>query len=75
MRVSKPVKQEVKTSDGVRIAMDLYANDQASATIIICPGFFQSKGTPTFCQLSQALAQQYNVVAMDFRGHGQSGGV
>jgi pimeloyl-ACP methyl ester carboxylesterase len=43
--------------------------------IVVCPGFFQSKDTPTFQRMSRALADDYDVLAMDFRGHGRSGGL
>ena len=45
------------------------------AVVIVCPGFFQSKDTRTFQQISQALADKYDVLAMDFRGHGRSTGL
>ncbi len=43
--------------------------------MVICPGFFQSKETPTFRRLAEVLAQEHDVIAMDFRGHGRSGGL
>jgi pimeloyl-ACP methyl ester carboxylesterase len=42
--------------------------------VIICPGFWQSKDTPTFRRMSEALAADHDVLAMDFRGHGRSSG-
>ncbi|MBI4342021.1 MAG: alpha/beta fold hydrolase [Candidatus Omnitrophica bacterium] len=63
----------VTTRDGVRIAFRRYGGGRQAA-VIVCPGFFQSKDTPTFQHLSQALAESCDVIAMDFRGHGRSGG-
>ena len=62
------------TRDGVRIAFAQHYQDSRSTAVIVCPGFFQSSQTPTFQRLSRALAEQHNVIAMDFRGHGRSGG-
>jgi pimeloyl-ACP methyl ester carboxylesterase len=40
----------------------------------MCPGFFKSKETATFRRLGEALARDRDVITMDFRGHGRSGG-
>ena len=61
-------------SDGVRVSLDHYAGRVSDRAVIICPGFFQSKDTPTFQRMAQALAGRWDVLAMDFRGHGRSGG-
>ena len=68
------VTSSVSTPDGVQIAFDLYREPERDAVVIICPGFFQSKETPTFQRLADALVISCDVVCMDFRGHGQSGG-
>jgi len=62
------------TADGVSVAFDCYRKPQRDTAIVICPGFFQSKQTPTFRHLSRAIAQDFDVICMDFRGHGRSGG-
>jgi len=62
-------------ADGTPIACTQYHTDGADAVLIICPGFFQSKDTPTFQRMSEVLAETMDVLAMDFRGHGRSGGV
>lgn len=55
--------------------MEAYQAPGRREAVIICPGFFQSHTTPTFRRLSQALAEHYDVLAMDFRGHGLSSGL
>ncbi len=65
---------QVTTPDGVQIAFDLYQRPGRDTLLVICPGFFQSKNTPTMRQLAATLAQHYDVLCMDFRGHGDSGG-
>ncbi len=65
----------LKTVDGLRISFDHYAPGRRAEALIICPGFFKSKETPTFQRLSRALAQERDVITMDFCGHARSGGV
>ena len=65
----------VLTSDRIRIAFDLYQRSRRDEVLIICPGFFQSKETPTFQRLANVLVGSCDVVCMDFRGHGRSDGL
>lgn len=65
----------VSTADGVQISFDLYQGIGRKAVVVICPGFFQSKETPTFKRLSGILAEEWDVICMDFRGHGHSRGL
>ena len=64
----------VTAADGVKIRVEHYHGQGQERVVIICPGFFQSSQTPTFQRLSRALAERHDVIAMDFRGHGHSGG-
>jgi len=66
---------QVTSEDGVAISVACYRDAAHQAAVIICPGFFQSKETATFQRMSRVLAGTYDVVAMDFRGHGRSGGL
>ena len=67
--------QTISTSDGVQVSLDGYCTGGHGTAVIICPGFFQSKDTATFQRMSRALADRFDVLAMDFRGHGQSSGL
>ena len=67
--------QAVEARDGVAVSFDLYWMDGREAAVIVCPGFFKSKETPVFHRISSALAEERDVVCMDFRGHGRSGGL
>jgi pimeloyl-ACP methyl ester carboxylesterase len=70
------VTETLQAADGVTISVHHYHHGASRETlVIICPGFFQSKETPTFRRLSEALAQTRDVACMDFRGHGRSGGL
>ena len=68
------VPHQVATADGIRISLDLYQEVGRDAVIVICPGFFQSKETPTFQRLASILSSECDVVCLDFRGHGRSSG-
>lgn len=63
----------VKTEDNVDIACNHYqkGNDKV---IIIAPGWYMCKDTKPFKDLSEDLAKNYDVVTLDFRGHGKSAG-
>lgn len=66
---------QISTIDGVQISCDLYQKAGRDTVVVICPGFFQSKDTPTFQRLAGVLADSRDVLAMDFRGHGRSSGL
>ncbi len=63
----------LRTEDGVSI----YANHVKSgfdAVVIVCPGFLMHKGAGPFRKLEQGLKKEFDVITMDFRGHGRSRG-
>lgn len=68
------ISDNVVTKDGIRIAFDHYKNGHAML-VVIAPGFFNSKDALLIKDLANGLAGQYDVIAMDFRGHGKSGGL
>lgn len=65
---------QVITSDRIHISFDLYQEPGRDAALILCPGFCQSKETKIFRELASALASKWDVICMDFRGHGRSDG-
>lgn len=65
----------VQARDGVRIAFNHYHNGGGGAAVIACHGFFSSKEARSHRRFSQALVQACDVISMDFRGHGRSGGL
>ncbi len=67
----------VRTQDGIDVSVAGYQDGptEAETAVLVCPGFFKSKETRTFKRLALALlAPHRDVICMDFRGHGQSGG-
>jgi len=63
----------VVTADNMRIYYDHYKNDHQKV-IILAHGFFNSKQTVLFQDMAKALSDEYDVIVMDFRGHGMSDG-
>ena len=64
----------VRTSDNVKIALNLY-NSGHKSVIIICPGWFMTKDSKSFSDLAKKISNWHDVISMDFRGHGKSGGL
>ncbi len=64
----------VTTRDGVRIAFNHYQAAAGRSAVIVCPGFFKGKDSRDFRGLAERLLDVCDVLAMDFRGHGHSGG-
>ena len=65
---------QAQARDHTQISFDLYTHLGQGELLLICPGFFQSKETALFRQLAAELAENQDVLCMDFRGHGRSGG-
>lgn len=72
---STRTRHTLTSADGVLVSVEAYCAPGREAAVIICPGFFQSKDTATFQRLARALAEHWDVLAMDFRGHGRSTGL
>jgi len=63
----------VTSEDGLKIAFDHYFNAHQKV-IILAHGFFNSKEAVLFERMAHALLDDFDVIAMDFRGHGKSDG-
>ena len=63
----------LKTSDGIKIAINLYSKARDSV-VIICPGWFMTKDSAIFKKISEDLFKNLDVITMDFRGSGRSRG-
>lgn len=62
-----------KTKDDVTIAANHFDNGFEEVVLII-PGWFMTKDSKAFLELSKELTQNYDVITMDCRGHGKSRG-
>ena len=69
------VKQlSIQSHDDKKIAYDLYERDH-DRLIVIAPGFYNSKQTILFQEMAMSLNVEYDVLIIDFRGHGKSRGL
>ena len=64
----------IPTSDGHQIFFDQYKKG-FEKVVIIAHGFFNSKDALLLKELGQELNDEYDVLIMDFRGHGKSDGL
>ena len=67
------VELKLKTKDGVVIAVNHYQNGFDSV-VILAPGWFMTKDSKSFVEMSEVFSKFSDVLAMDFRGHGNSTG-
>lgn len=63
----------VQTSDNVSIAYDVYKNSQDNV-IILAHGWFMTKNSNAFTKMAEDFSKYYDVIVLDFRGHGESSG-
>ena len=61
------------TDDNVKIAVNGYFSSK-DEVVIVAPGWCMTKDSGAFRQISEMFASEYDVLALDFRGHGKSGG-
>ena len=64
----------VRTVSGLKISIH-HLKGEKDRVVIIAPGFFQSKLTTTFERLAHDIQDDFDVISMDFRGHGKSDGL
>ena len=65
---------EVFTEDKVKIAVNHYQQGYEEV-VIVMPGWCMTKDSDAFKQIAEFFAQNYDVLSMDFRGHGKSNGL
>lgn len=64
----------IESFDKTKIAFNHFKKGGRDAAVIICHGFSMSKDAKPFLDLSNDLFKLYDVITMDQRGHGKSGG-
>jgi uncharacterized protein len=73
-RAPAPVHRRVETVDGVSIAYTLWRRPSAEL-VVLAPGFWRRRLAKENLYLATHLSRLgYDVAALDFRGHGDSGG-
>lgn len=70
----EPTSGVVFTDDQQQIHYDLYRNGH-SQIVVIAHGFFNSKEAVLLKILARELMDAYDILLMDFRGHGKSKGL
>lgn len=63
----------LKTQDGVKIAINRLKTGHYSV-LIIAHGWFMTKDSKYFTDMANAFSKNFDVISMDFRGHGKSSG-
>lgn len=66
--------QILKTKDKINIAINYYKKGFDNV-VIVAPGWCMTKDSDAFCKISEMFAKQFDVISLDFRGHGKSGGM
>ena len=72
--LEKAMKEiKLKTKDGIDIAVNHY-NKDFDSVIILAPGWFMTKDSKSFLEMSEIFNNKSDVLTIDFRGHGRSKG-
>lgn len=61
------------TDDNIKIGVNHYFQGNDSV-LIICPGWFMTKDSGAFNKMSRDFLKNFDILSMDFRGHGKSSG-
>jgi pimeloyl-ACP methyl ester carboxylesterase len=63
----------LKTQDGVNIAINHHITGH-DVVLIIAHGWFMTKDSSYFSDMANVFSENFDVISMDFRGHGKSSG-
>jgi alpha-beta hydrolase superfamily lysophospholipase len=61
------------TNDNIKIEAN-YIKNNHEEVVIIAPGWCMTKDSNAFLQIAEMFARKYDVISLDFRGHGKSKG-
>ena len=64
---------KIKAADGTWVACDVY-DLKRDRVVVISPGFLQYKRSAGIWELSHVLQRDFDVIALDYRGTGESSG-
>ncbi len=64
---------EICTTDGICLQANHYVRGN-SKVIIVAHGFYQNKDTKIFRSIAESFLPDFDVISIDFRGHGKSKG-
>lgn len=63
----------LKTSDGIRLALNHYKTNH-NEVVIVVHGWFMTKDSKAFLNFAEDMSKYYDVITFDCRGHGKSSG-
>lgn len=63
----------LQSEDNVDIKINHYSKN-SDEVVVVCPGWFMTKDSKSIKNIANALTSFGDVISMDFRGHGRSGG-
>ena len=64
----------IKTDDNVKIGIN-YCKNNLDNLVIVAPGWCMTKDSAAFKAISDMFTERYDVMCIDFRGHGKSSGL
>lgn len=64
----------LNTKDNIKIALNHYKNGHDSVVIIV-HGWYMTKDSKAFSQMSECFSKKFDVITLDCRGHGKSSGL
>ncbi|MBO6088118.1 alpha/beta fold hydrolase [bacterium] len=67
------IELSLKTKDDISIKINQYKTGH-NEVVIICPGWFMTKDSNAFTKIAEELSKDFDIISMDFRGHGKSSG-
>jgi pimeloyl-ACP methyl ester carboxylesterase len=65
----------LNTNNKIQIAINHYHSPKRDSVIIICPGCFICKDAKPFLNMANDFFSHFDVITMNFRGHGKSSGL
>lgn len=67
------IKTKLRTLDNVEISVNHYING-FDRVLIFMPGWFMTKDSRCFSEMCETFGLGADIIGLDFRGHGESGG-
>lgn len=64
----------IKTSDGIKIAINHFKSDKEQV-LVIANGWTMSKDSRFISEMANLFSEAFDVISFDFRGHGKSSGI
>lgn len=64
----------LKTKDNIKIAVNCYEKGHDSVVILL-HGWYMTKDSKAFLEMSESFSCKFDVLTLDFRGHGRSSGL